>query len=217
VLLQPDFFEKDPLEFIKSKKNLNFAKLLQNNGMDEKKIRDILMDFYSFKVMLSEIDSKAGNPEWVEVRSWRKTIGKQYDKAIRSIEKLIDDETVPLSTRETVIKKDIQTLRKKRDFLTYAFLKPALKNAPVSIHQMVNFQSRALYEYLKKFNIIGTDKELYDFMAELFRNLYQGTIISEAMQRLTGDKLKKNFIDNVDKLTEGKYNELEKRIKDVIS
>ena len=153
MLFQPEFLEKAPLEFITSKKNRKFAEDLQSNGMKEEKIRDILIDFFSFKVILREIDSKADNPEWVEVRAWRETVSRKYDKAIRSLEPLLIDNSIPAGTRE-VIKKDIKTLEDRRDILTFAMAtKPTLNPAPVSIQQMLIFQSCALYEYLKLFNI----------------------------------------------------------------
>ena len=93
--------------------------------------------------------------------------------------------------------------------------KPSMKPEPQSVNQMIVFQSFAVFIYLKKFKGEAKDKDIYDFMAELFRNLYKNTYLESGMKILTGDILKKNFVDNADKLR-GKYAELEKAVKPFI-
>lgn len=231
--IQPDF-PQDPLDLIISEKNKRLAEELLLNGMELEKINGILRQFFSFKVVLREIYNHANNPEWLETLAWVRIVDKQYKKAIRSLEILLSDESIPSGTRKTIIKKDIEKLKDNRDFLTYTTMtKPLMTPVPTSINQMIVFQAFALFKYLKKFkgkkqseyrqdhNLEGVemskkasekpllDNEIYNFIAEIFRNLYKNTALDSNMKNITGDILKRNFIDNADKLTPEKYNELE--------
>ena len=58
-------------------------------------------------------------------------------------------------------------------------------------------------------------KDLYDFIAELFRNYYRDSVIAGYVRDCTGERMKKNFIDNADKLRK-KYPALEKKIKSLL-
>ncbi len=209
MLLQPDF-TRNPLDFINSKKNQQFREKLLRGGMNPDEITKILQRFYSYKVVLREQIARANNPEWLEARAWHKTLGKQYDKAVRSIEALLRDKSIPSTTRETIIEEDVKLLKDRRDFLTFN-IKPGLKPMPCSSQQMIVFQSFALFRYLKQFKGTSTDKELYVFMAEFYRNFYKDTAINGITQNFTGEILKKNFIDNADKLTN--YEKIEKAVK----
>lgn len=212
MLLQPDFPE-NPFSLITTKKNQQFAKHLQESGADVAKVDEILKRFYSVNMARKAIYSGVKNPEWLETLAWVRKVNKQYEKAIAALEVLLNDDSIPSGTRETIIKKDIEKLKVFQDFLAMSYApKPLMKPEPESINQMIVFQTFAVFRYLKKFKGETKDKDIYDFMAELFRNLYKTTFLENGMKCLTGDLLKKNFIDNADKLR-GKYNELEKAAK----
>jgi|WetSurMetagenome_2_1015567.scaffolds.fasta_scaffold321689_2 hypothetical protein len=209
MILQPDYPE-NPFSLIISTKNKKMAKLLQGNGADAAKVDKILRKFHDWKMVFREIDSNANNPEWLEVKAWRGIVRKQYEKAIRSLEILMKDDSIPVKTRETIIEKDIDALKKRKDFLTSDFMTRAtIKPTPESLHQMIVFQSYALFEYIRKYKGNKPDKDIYDFLAELLRNLYKNTLLASAFVNINGVTLKKNYIDNAYKLR-GKYNELEK-------
>jgi len=209
---QPDF-PQNPFSLINSKKNRKFAERLQANGADATKLDAILKRFHDSNLVRGVIYKNAKNPEWLETLTWYKKINKQYQKAISALETLLNDDSIPSETRETIIKKDVEKLKVFQDYLTFVFIpKPLLKPEPKSINQMIVFQSFAVFTYLKKFKGEAADKAIYDFMAELFRNLYKGTALDDGMKNLTGDSLKKNFIDNADRLR-GKYDKLEKAAK----
>jgi len=212
MLLQPDF-PQNPFTLITSKKNQQFAECLQDHGADNAKLATILKKFYSFNAVLGALFKTAKNPEWANTLDWVRSIDKQYKKAIVSLEILFKDDSIPSDTRETIIKKDVKKLKATHNFFIRSFMpKPLMKPAPQSANQMLVFQSFAVFQYLKQYKGEATDKELYDFMAELFRNLYKNTALESGMKTLTGDLMKKNLIDNADKLR-GKYKELEKAVK----
>jgi hypothetical protein len=212
MLLQPDFPE-NPFSLITTKKNRQFAKHLQENGADVAKVDEILKRFYSVNMVRKALYSGAKNPEWLETLAWVRKVNKQYQKAIAALEVLLNDDSIPFGTRETIIKKDIGKLKVFQDFLTMSYApKPLMKPEPESINQMIVFQSFAVFTYLKKFKGEAKDKDVHYFMVELFRNLYKNTALDNGMKNLTVDLLKKNLIDNADKLR-GKYNELEKAAK----
>jgi len=218
MLTQPKHLFDNPLDLIISPKNQQLVKHLMSNGMKPEKITEILISFYSYKVVLREIIDHATNPEWVETRKWQEMVSKQYEKAIRSLKKLIVDDSIPFSTRDTIIKKDIEQLQKRRDFLTFSFAKnPSLSPSPVSTQQMLNMQARALYEYMHGFYKHGRDMDIYDLITELFVNLYKDTAFNFYLKGLTCELLKKNFVDNAYKLPSEKDKELEAKIKRIIS
>lgn len=190
-----------------------FAKLLQDNGADVGKVDSILIEFYSFRVVMNSISKHARNPEWVAYKKWIETFGKKYKKAIKSLEILLND-SIPASTRETIIKKDLEMLKNHQEFVESIInLKITMKPKPTSIQQMLIFQSYALYEYLKKFKGEKNDKDLYNFIAELLQNFYK----EPSLDYITGDILKKNFIDNAYKTRGKKYKELEETFKPFVS
>ncbi|MBW2647502.1 MAG: cytochrome P450 [Deltaproteobacteria bacterium] len=218
MLTQPDHLFDNPLDLIISEKNKKLAKYFMSEGMRQEKITQILIDFFSHEIVLRDIFNHANNPEWVETRKWHKVVGKQYEKAIKSLEKLVIDNSIPTQTRETIITKDIERLKKQRDFLTLNFHNNiSLAPVPASCQQMLNMQARALYEYMRRFNTTGTDMNIYDVIAELFANLYRDTAFNSDLKGLTGDLLKRNFVDNAYKLSSDKNKELEEKIKDIIS
>ena len=87
----------------------------------------------------------------------------------------------------------------------------------MSCHQMIGFQSYALYQYLKNFKGVKNDKDLYDFIAELLQNLYKDTALNYSLKNINGDILKKNFIDNAYKTRGKKYDELENSVKPFVT
>jgi hypothetical protein len=204
---------ENPLKQLTTKENQKFVEILLSKGAQPEKVSEILKKFFDFTVILRHLDKNATNSEWVKFRSWQKKIDNQYNKAIQSLEKLISDNSIPLTIKEKSIKKDIQILKNRKDYLTsHALTIPTIEPSPVSIQQMLIFQSKALFEYLKQFNSGESDTRLYEFIAELFQNLYKDSVLRDYTKGLDGITLKKNFIDNADKLRT-KYNKLEKRIE----
>lgn len=204
---------ENPLEQLTTKENQKFAEILLSKGAAPEKVSEILKKFFDFTVILRHLDKNATNSEWVKFRSWQKKIDNQYNKAIQSLEKLISDNSIPLTIKEKSIKKDIQILKNRKDYLTsHALTTPTIEPSPISIQQMLIFQSKAIFKYLKQFNSEESDTRLYEFMAELFQNLYKDSVLRDYTKGLDGITLKKNFIDNADKLRT-KYNKLEKRIE----
>lgn len=213
MLTQPDF-TTNPADLIKSDSNKRFLETLLSRGMRPEKITEILIRFFSYKVVLRDLFNHVNNPEWVEERKWHKTVEKQYNAAIKKMEALLIDQSIPLKKRETIIKKDVEQLKQRRDFLTFAAIRtPSLSPNPASYKQMLHIQARALYEYMNDFDKHGRDGDIYDLIAELFINLYSDTAFNAHLKGLTGKKLKSNFVDNAYKLTSGKNKELEEKIK----
>jgi len=218
MLLQPDFPE-NPFALITTKKNRQLAKHLQDHGADAAKVNEILQRFYSLNMIRQAMSKRAKNPEWQDVLDWYKTVDKQYGKAIASLDILLSDDSIPSSTRQTIIKRDIDKLQVFRDFLTHCFLpKPLMKPLPKSVNQMIVFQVYAVFRYLEQFKGELTDVVLFDLMAEMFRKLYVGTALERSAKSLTGDILRKNFRDNAfQHLSAKKYDELERAIKPFLS
>lgn len=214
MLTQPEFPD-NPFSLITSNKNQLFAKLLLNNGADVGKVYSLLIDYFSFKVVLNEIHKAANNPEWLTFKKGVKDFNKNYKKAIKCLEELLHNDSIPATTRNTIIEKDISILKSHVDFIEQNIhLKISIKPEPKSCHQMIGFQSFALYKYLGNFKGEKNDKDLYDFIAELLQNLYRDTVLNYMLKKINGDILKKNFIDNAYYKTSGKkYNELEKSVK----
>jgi len=141
MFLQPDF-PQNPLSLVTSEKNKRFVDYLQERGMDPAKIDEILKRFYSFRMVLRVLSKNAKNTEWLETLAWNKIVKKQYEKAIGNLEILLSDESIPSSTRETIIKQDVDKLKSVLDFFTSCFMpEPLMKPKPKSIHQMIVFQS----------------------------------------------------------------------------
>jgi len=221
-------FPKNPLTVITSEKNRYFAKKLLAQGMKQEKIREILLLFVSYKVPLIEIMKKATNHEWTEYNAYITTVHKHYDNAIKNLNKILGIikpfshsdivvSSVENSTREEV-KRDIDYLKKQQaKFVLFKnLLNPLIIPKPDSIHQMIEFQGLALFKYIVPFDREEKPKDVYDFIAELFRNLYNGHIGFD-INNLTGDILKKNYIDNTKKLSISKKKILIKEIEKIIS
>lgn len=216
MLTQPEFPE-NPFDLITTERNRTFSTILISNGAEPNKISSILTSFFSHNLMMRDIYERASNIEWINTKSWMNNVARQYDKAIKCLEKLLADDLMPSVTKETIIQRDINKLKDVKNFLARPLmLKPLIKPEPASVNQMIVFQSLALYEYLKQFKGEKKDKDVYDFMAELLRNLYKTTAIDKGMKNLTGGLLKKNYIDNAYKVR-GKYDELEKAIKPYVA
>ncbi len=217
MLLQPDF-EKDPLSFIKSSKNRHLSRSLLSNGMRPEKIREIIQGFYSYRMVMKSLYLQASNPEWLEVRAWASRFIKNYEKAIGSLEVLLIDDSIPAGTRD-LIQKDILTLRNKKEFIAFTISpQPVMKPIPVSCRQMLAFQSFALFMYLR--HVINreaaTDRHIFDFMAELFRNLYVDTALQNSMRKITGTDVK-NWVDDAYKLSKKRYDELVRCAESIIN
>ncbi len=227
--IQPDIdLTLNPLSLITTRKNLHLLKIFLSEGLNPGKVRDILMDYSSVKVVLQDMMRKATNPEWTEHKAYMKKTHSLYGSAIKNLEKILSIEKpfspsdiMPNNSTEKQIKenvlKDIATLKKRQDslldFKDHPALTPTIKPRPATTHQMIGFQSYALYRYLRKLRSKDsiTDKQIYNFIAELLSTYYKDTSVLQGP--LSGDVVKRNFVDNIEKTTSKKYRDFEKSCK----
>jgi len=212
----PDF-SKNLFKCFTTEKNKALAEDFLSKGLHPAAVNYFLRFFYDENIILQSVLTHAKNPEWIEARSWREASVKQYFKAMGSLKKLLSNNLIPAEEIKE-IKKDINKLEFRKNWFLDCIKGPKLKfkSKRTSIQKMIIFQSKALFIYLKEFSKKKVrDKALDDLLAELFRNLYQGTLIEEGLKNLNGEKMKKNYIDNfpLDKKIREEHN---KKVKGII-
>ncbi len=140
-------FNLDPiLRQIVSAKNRKFVKELQGEGMKEERIDQILLTDYRQSIYSFPIFSKAKLLEC-------KTNCRILSYSMRNINKLLNDENILDAIKEPLLK-ELNRLRDLYDDQEWIARLDSVKKYrgpgnPKTWKQMVGFQIRSLYEYLK--------------------------------------------------------------------